>query len=289
MCYGKPDIGYENCSNMVRERVGSVMALWRYPVKSMLGESLQAVNVTERGLLGDRGYALWDVQTSRIASAKNPKKWAKLLDFHAAYVEPPRLNQPLPAVQVKLPNGDAIASVSPDIHTMLSTVLEREVQLLSDVPDTPSLDQYWPPVEGTAHQDALTQLFMPAGTFFDSCPIHAITTATLAQLQELYPDGQFAPSRFRPNVLIQPTSDAPGFVEDAWVGRGLQIGEARLHIATACPRCVVTTLAQQGLPNDLNILKTTAAHNNVIAGIRLTVVQPGVICEGDAVWLEAAA
>ena len=162
------------------------------------------------------------------------------------------------------------------------------MQLLASAPPTASLDQYWPNVEGTAHQEAITELVLPSGTFFDSCLIHALTTATLAKLQALYPEGQFDLRRFRPNLLIKPVADEVAFVEDAWVGSMLTIGdEVRLSIDTACPRCVVTTLAQAGLPNDLGILRTAAKHNNVIAGIRASVLQGGTIRRDDLIWLES--
>jgi uncharacterized protein len=267
--------------------VGSIASLWRYPVKSMLGEELETTDITAHGLLGDRAYALLDVETGRVASAKNPKKWAKLLNFHAAYTQSPQVKEPVPAVKVALPDGSTITSEAADASEILSGILGRKVQLLSSVPDAPSLDQYWPPVEGTLHQEAVTQLFLPPGTFFDSCSIHLLTTATLTRLQELYPEGQFERCRFRPNILIQPTTDEVAFVEDAWVGSVLAIGdEVRLSIDTACPRCVVTTLAQSGLPEDLNILRTTAKYNNVIAGIRASVLQGGTIHRNDPIWLE---
>jgi uncharacterized protein len=272
---------------MVRQQVGTIAALWRYPVKSMLGEELETSEVTAQGLWGDRAYALLDVQSGRVASAKNPKKWAKLLDFHATLAETPAGSEAIPPVEMVLPDGNSLTSTAPEANQILSTWLGRDVQMLSAAPDGASLDQYWPPVEGTAHQDAVTQLFLPSGTFFDSCAIHAITTATLARLQALYPEGQFAPCRFRPNLVIAPTSQESGFLEDEWIGGILAIGETvRLRIDTACPRCVVTTLAQAGLPDDLNILRTTARYNTVIAGIRTSVLQSGAIRRDDPVWLE---
>jgi uncharacterized protein len=272
---------------MARSLVGSVATLWRYPVKSMLGEELEASEVTERGLLGDRAYALLDVQSGRVASAKNPKKWAKLLSFQAAFTESP-VREAMPPVNVSLPDGGSITSEAIDTSSILSGLLGREVQLLSSAPQTASLDQYWPSVEGTAHQEAMTELVLPSGTFFDSCSLHALTTATLAKLQALYPEGQFDLRRFRPNLLIKPMTDEVAFVEDAWVGSVLAIGDdVRLSIDTACPRCVVTTLAQAGLPNDLGILRTTAQHNNVIAGIRASVLQGGTVHRNDAIWLES--
>ncbi|TVQ24985.1 MAG: MOSC domain-containing protein [Leptolyngbya sp. DLM2.Bin15] len=273
---------------MAQARVGSVATLWRYPVKSMLGEELEASEITAHGLVGDRAYALWDVASGRVASAKNPKKWAKLLDFQAAFVETPQSTTPLPAVQMVLPDGTSVTSETEAVEDMLSETLGRSVQLLSSAPEKVSLDQYWPQVEGTVHQDTITELVLPTGTFFDSCPIHLVTTSTLSSLQTLYPDGQFEPCRFRPNILIEPTEPDAGFVEDAWVGGLLAIGDqVRLQIDTACPRCVVTTLAQQGLPQDLDILRTTIQHHNMIAGIRASVVQGGVIHRHDPIWLES--
>ena len=272
---------------MVRSLVGSIETLWRYPVKSMLGEELEASEVTEHGLLGDRAYALLDVKSGRVASAKNPKKWAKLLEFQAAYTTTP-VRETISSVKFSLPDGGFITSEAIDTSSILSGLLGREVQLLSSAPQTSSLDQYWPNVEGTAYQEAITELVLPSGTFFDSCSIHAITTATLARLQELYPEGQFDLRRFRPNLLIKPVSDEAAFVEDGWVGNVLAIGEhVRLSIDTACPRCVVTTLAQTDLPNDLGILRTAAQHNNVIAGIRASVLQGGTIHRNDSIWLES--
>jgi uncharacterized protein len=272
---------------MTRTLVGKVDSLWRYPVKSMLGEQLKAVDVTPKGLLGDRSYAVWDRQTQRIASAKNPKKWAKLLEFQAKFLESPQTKESIPPVTFAMPDGSAAMSNNRNIDAILSQALGREVQLLAAVPETPSLDQYWPDLEGAANRDTITQLFMPSGTFFDSCSIHAITTSTLAQLQHLYPEGQFEPCRFRPNILIEPKSTETTFVENNWVGSKMVIGdEVCLSIDTACPRCVVTTVAQSDLPADLNILRTTTQHNNSIAGIRTSVLQSGMIRCGDLIWLE---
>ena len=272
---------------MARTLVGKVSSLWRYPVKSMLGEQLDAVKIAPTGLLGDRAYALWDRQTQRIASAKNPKKWAKLLEFQATFVEAPQTSAVMPPVRFALPNGDRVTSDHHDINNILSQLLGRDVELLTAVPETPSLDQYWPDLEGAANRDTITQLFMPAGTFFDSCPIHAITTATLDRLQQLYPQGQFEPARFRPNILIEPIATESTFIENDWLGSQMTIGaEVCLSIDTACPRCVVTTVAQSDLPTDLEILRTTARHNNSIAGIRASVLQSGNIQCGDLIWLE---
>ena len=149
---------------MARTLVGKVSSLWRYPVKSMLGEQLDAVKIAPTGLLGDRAYALWDRQTQRIASAKNPKKWAKLLEFQATFVESPQTQAAIPPVRFAMPDGNDATSNDSNIDRLLSQLLGREVELLTAVPETPSLDQYWPDLEGAANRDTITQLFMPVGT-----------------------------------------------------------------------------------------------------------------------------
>ncbi|MGK7911373.1 MAG: MOSC domain-containing protein [Synechococcus sp.] len=273
---------------MTRQKVGTVGSLWRYPVKSMLGQQLKSTSVNGRGLLGDRGYALWDVKTARVASAKNPKRWAKLLDFQAEYSHEPQPSAPLPAVKVLMPDGRTVASNDNSISEAFSTFFQRDIHLLSEAPENVSLDQFWPDVEGTPRQNEVTELLLPEGTFFDSCSIHLISTTTLASLQEAYPEGTFDIARFRPNILIEPLEGMNGFVEEAWVGENLSIGdEVTLSIDTLCPRCVVTTLAQSELPDDLGILRTAAKHNNLIAGIRASVLEVGTIREGDPIYLES--
>src|SRR5438874_5569097 len=114
-------------SGAPRDGLGSVVSLWRYPVKSMMGEELNASEVTERGLLGDRAYALVDSSDGKVASAKNPRKWPGLFDFRAALVDIPRPGAKLPAVRISLPDGTMISSERGDLNQVLSRALNREV------------------------------------------------------------------------------------------------------------------------------------------------------------------
>lgn len=273
--------------------VGHVQALWRYPVKSMLGERLPCLAVDRHGVVGDRAYALWDPRAKRVASAKNPRHWAELLAYSARYLEEPAPDAPLPSVEVHGPLTGAAAphtslrSDDPNLVARLSEQLGRSVVLLDQAPAGASLDQYWPPVEGRAFQDVTNELVLPEGRFFDACSIHAISTATLAALRRLEPELDFAVERFRPNLLIEPTAAVADFVEERWEGGHLTIGERLvLRVDGGCPRCVITTLAQGSLPASLEILRATARHNRVTAGIRLSVVQPGSVSVGDPVRLD---
>lgn len=274
---------------MAERLVGRVEALWRYPVKSMLGERLEQVAVTEKGVCGDRAYALWDHGTARVASAKNPRLWRELLGFQAQFLHPPEPTAPLPPVAITRLASTAEApllSSDPAVGGTLSQLLGRTVTLLDQPPEHASLDQFWPEVPQQAHRDEVTEQRLPPGTFFDACSIHALTTATLARLRQLEPQLDFAVERFRPNLLIEPLEGAEGFVEEGWIGRTLRLGGSlELRVDRGCPRCVITTLAQGDWPEDIEILRATARHNQVVAGIRLSVLNPGPLAVGDPVTL----
>src|SRR5216683_405359 len=108
---------------------GSVASLWRYPVKSMRGEELSTTEVTERGLIGDRAYALVDSADGKAATAKNPRKWPTLLGFRATFIEPPRSGASLPPVRITLPDGTIVTSEQADLNQLLSSALSRMVTL----------------------------------------------------------------------------------------------------------------------------------------------------------------
>ena len=265
--------------------VGSVVALWRYPVKSMMGEQLNASEVTDRGLLGDRRYALVDRETDRSRA-----RVREVADSHPGdiHVEAPASSDGLPAVRITLPDGRIVRSDDPDVDQVLSTDIGRDVALDRSAPEAPSLEEYWPDMEGLDFRDALTEETMLPGTFFDAGMVHLLTTATLERLGQLYPEGRFDVRRFRPNVVVAPTNGQAGFPENEWVGRTVAIGdEVRLRITKPCGRCVMTTLAQDDLPKDPGILRTAAQHNNVKVGVYASVERGGQVRRGDEVWLPA--
>lgn len=274
-------------ANTAQVIVGSVASFWRHPVKSMMGEELNAGYITERGLLGDRAYALIDRVEGRVASAKNPKKWPGLFDFRAAYVDPPVLGRQLPRVRITFPDGTMMTSEEDALNEALSQVLGREVVLSTATPQDPTLEEYWPDIEGLAHRETVTEEAMPPGTFFDLSVFHLLTTGTITKLSRLYPEGRFEVRRFRPNVVVNTPPEEADFVENAWVGRTIAIGdEVRVRGTDLCPRCVMTTLPQGDLPKDSGILRTAAKHNDVHVGLYCEVLQPGTARRGDAIRLE---
>ncbi len=277
----------------------SLISIRRYPVKSMIGEEeLDRCDVTESGLLGDRSYALVDKLDGKVVSAKNPKKWARLFEFLAAFATSPRAGDDLPAIVITMPDGVRVLSDNPEAHAILSKALGREVRLnrrergqdgivetMLPSPWTPALEEYWPEdVAGLSHSGVVTDERMPEGTFFDLAPVHVMTTATLQQLQQIYPAGKFDVRRFRPNFVIQCTKGQTGFVENDWIGRTIQIGEeVQLKITGPCPRCVMTTLPQNGLPKDTGILRAAAQHNGANVGVYASVTRAGSVRKRDPV------
>lgn len=269
-------------------KVGSVGALYRYPVKSMMGEELNATTFGSKGVVGDRIFALADPETGKIASAKNPSKWPNLFAFHATYTAPfENGRSTIPPVRITLPDGATVRSDDDNLEQVLSDTLGKPVRFLSGAPASGTLEEYWPDIEGLPKRDEVTDEAMPAETFFDLAMVHLLTTATLDELRKLYPQGRVESRRFRPNVVISTSPEVTGFAEEGWIGKILSIGDTvKLKITGPCPRCVMTTLAQADLPKDAGILKTALKHNNAHVGIYATVLQGGKIRRGDVVSLE---
>jgi uncharacterized protein YcbX len=275
--------------NNAQTASGRVVSIWRYPVKSMLGEELNSSYVTERGLIGDRTYALVDKETGKVASAKNPRKWEKLFDFRSAFIDVPQVAKNIPPVRITLPDGTHILSNHDEnIDFTLSKAIGRDVSLMKAKLAKPSYEEYWPDIDGLAQRDKVTNESMPPQTFFDIAVIHLLTTATINRLRELYPEGRFEVRRFRPNIIVESTSsDEKDFIENSWIDKKIIIGEEiMLKVVGPCTRCVMITLPQGDLPRDLGILRTVARYNQVNVGVYASVLQGGTIHRGDLVKLE---
>jgi len=276
-------------SDVAQTMLGTVAALWRYPVKSMMGEELNAAVLTQRGVLGDRAYGLVDSADGKVATAKNPRKWPHLFDFRAASTEAPG-DDPSGTVRITLPDGTIVSSEQRDVDQVLSQALKRDVTLRAaerrSVPEATS-EEYWPDMEGLAHRDTVTDFALPEGTFFDAAFVHVLTIATLERLGEIYPQGRFEVRRFRPNIVVATADGAAEFAENTWIGHTLAIGEEiRLNITGNTGRCVMTTLPQGDLPHDTGILRTAAQQNDANVGVYASVVRGGTVRRGDVVRLE---
>lgn len=271
-----------------------VQALWRYPIKSMMGEAVSTTEISTRGLLGDRAYALVDKASNRAAAVRT---WAAgLMTYRARFLEEPRAAQTRAPVQITLPDGAALVTTQPDIDERLSERLGRRLSLMSHAPDGVLLEFPAGTLAGKASEVTETPLAgqAPAGTFFDLAAVHLLAASTLDHLQAGYPQGLVDLQRFRPNIVVR-GADEP-FVENRWLGRKFAVGEAVLRVSMPCPRCVNITLPQEGLPRESGLLRHVAASNMIdlgaigrlpCVGVYADVLSPGRISIGDALrWLD---
>jgi uncharacterized protein YcbX len=260
-----------------RTLVGHVAEVRRYPVKSMQGETLSRASIGPDGIDGDRRFAVIDAETGHVASAKNPRKWAGLLDLRAELRDGVLL--------VTAPDGVEYRSDRNDLAAVLSRLLGREVTLRGSPLASAAIEIEWPDVPGLPNAGTESVEGLPAGSYFDLAPIHVLTTASLRRFRELTPDSDFDPRRFRPNVVIETLPELIGFAESAWVGRALLLGDVRLDVTAGCSRCVMTTLAQPGLSADPQILRAAVAHNAATVGVYAR-AERGEVAAGTPVWVE---
>jgi uncharacterized protein YcbX len=270
----------------------------------MQGEKLEESAIGPRGLAGDRAYALVDVETGRLCSAKHPRKWGELFACHASFVDEPAEGAP---IVMTLPDGSTVRSDDPDVDARLSKLVGSEVRLESSAPPEPVIEEVWPDVKGPdfygpvheekeAGEDVIdfrASLAVPGG-FFDLSAIHLVSTNSLDELTKREPGSRFDERRFRANIVVR-IEDEDGFVENDWGGKQVRVGEAVLAVAIPTPRCIMTTLANEDLPKDNGILKALADHNNVTigtmgsfpcVGVNASVSEGGTIRVGDAVNLD---
>jgi uncharacterized protein len=279
--------------------MGTVAALYRYPVKSMLAEAVISVEVTERGLSGDRDYAVLD-ETGAVGSAKHPRKWGELLRCRSRVDD-------TGTVKVVLPDGTDLPADDPELDERLSKLLGRPVFLSGDAPEHGTLERAVPEYEGgvpdalrasacvDATGERITTGSVASGTFFDFGRVHMVTTASLTRMRAVYPAGDFDPRRFRPNLVVD-TDAGPGFPEDAWLGSHLRVGEALFRVLVPTPRCVIPTLGHDELPPDPGIMRAVAREHRIpvfdlgrlsCLGVYLEVLEAGTVRVGDAITVHA--
>ncbi len=246
--------------------IGRVADLWRYPVKSMLGEKIRETEVGAMGFKHDRRFALRDIASGSFLSAK---RVPQLLEFQARISREGLLG-------IEFPSGFLGAFGRQDLNARLSHALGRQVELLERA------DEDEPAMITTEPDDGKEAFESPLG-FFDGSPLHLLASADLATAVALYPEGVWDIRRFRANLVID-TGSARGFVSEGWIGRGLRIGkDAIISVTRGCTRCVMTTHPQEGLERDPGIQKALIQGNANVLGVRAQVVIAGTIREGDPV------
>lgn len=272
-----------------------LVELWRYPVKSMMGELRTSAELTENGVLGDRGWAPRDEVRGGIRGAK---KIGSLMRLAAKYLSEPTSAEPVPQAAITLPNGDVVRTDAADRDERLSAALEHAVTLFALQPPE-ALDHYR---RGAADSDdfleELRAVFgreadeplpdlsklppvvfeyeSPPGTYFDAFPLLLVTRQSLASIGADV-------RRFRPNLVIDAPEATAAYPEFSWVGRTVRVGDVELRVETECPRCVMVTRGFADLDEDRSVLRRVVREADQNLGVYATVTTPGTITVGDPV------
>jgi MOSC domain-containing protein len=261
----------------------SVRALYRYPVKSMLGEPVAQASLDAAGLAGDRGLALVDVGTGRVATAKHPRRWRALLQCSARTSGG--------RVLVRLPDGAELGADDAGLDAALTALLGRPVRLTDRRPDGAVVERP-DPVDVLAagvtadvpYETLEIGKGSPAATFVDYAPVHVIDVATLRHLG-------VDERRYRPNLVVDTGAERP-FAETGWVGRDLHVGGVRLRVVLPTPRCSVPTLEHGAAGRAPEAVRTLLEQNRIpvegfgvlpCAGAYALVEAGGTVGVGDPV------
>lgn len=192
--------------------IGTIGAIMRYPVKSMLGETLDGCELGVSGVDGDRTHALVDSSTGKIASAKQPNLWRDLLAF-SAKTRAKTGSQTNASIIISDGGGNQIDLTDPDFDMKVSEWLGRRIKLIDVRPAGIELNRARPDeimtegVEATVTQDVLAiASAAPTGGFFDFAPLHVMTSASLDATRAAAPAASIEAERYRPNIVIETPS-----------------------------------------------------------------------------------
>jgi uncharacterized protein YcbX len=279
-------------------RSASIAEIWRYPVKSMIGERLGSTLVNDWGVLGDRG---WAVRDEALGGIRGAKKIGGLMQLAARYLEEPAVDKRSPLVEIALPDGSRVKSDDATVSERISEAVDHPVTLwplqpaenlehyLRGGPDSddfmaelqamfgPGADEPLPDM--SAFPAELAEFESPPGTYFDAYPLSLLTTASLRSVAEAIPDSSVEVRRFRPNFLVD--VEDGGYPEQHWIGRRVAVGDVEIEVTNRCVRCVMVTLPTAGLPRDRAVLRTLARRAGQNLGVYARILRAGVVAEGD--------
>ena len=245
-----------------------VVEIWRYPVKSMLGEQLAQASVGPGGIQGDRRWAVVDTESGVSLSAK---RYADLLCCRARTGDD--------GVLITIPGHDEYPAGSTELACRLSDLLERQVTTRSA--DAVETIQHEFPTAVTEGEGKPFLYEPETEAFFDCAPLQLLTTATLVELQRLLPASIIHPVRFRPNFLVE--TKETGFVEQDWVNKDVTLGSLKCQVYDDTRRCIMVALGQGDLPRDTDVIRAILKSNDGRAGVALRALESSVVYCGAKV------
>ncbi|SIT57516.1 MOSC domain containing protein [Mesorhizobium prunaredense] len=241
--------------------IGTVSELWRYPASSLAGERRDVISVGSETIDGDRLFGLVDASDGEIARPDREAKWHKVPLIRA------RLSQAR-QLEIATPQGDWLPAPGAECDGAVSAFLGFAAS-----------------IRPFRQKDAPDYAGLLTAERYRKAPIHLLTTASLARLKALHPEGVADPRRFRPNIVVDVAAIEGSFPETEWIGRKLAIGDLLLTISEPCRRCGFTIIAQDGFDHDAAILRNLVRHNAHNFGVYCTVDRPASVGVGEMMRL----
>lgn len=270
-----------------------ITEIWRYPVKSMGGETILSTELGPSGIAKDRRWALRSSASGKIVSAKRPRPYGALLEWSAAVSDD--------EVMVTAPDGASFVAGAPELDAALTDALGEDVELVRVVEGVEEVyDTEWPEIPGTSLSEIEAEfplaMMTEKSSFVDVAALQFLVADSMDHLATLVPDVVLDVRRFRPSMVIRAVEgEHIGFAELEWSDVSASAGSAELHIPAPSPRCIMTTLPQRGLGRASGILKALATHAKhtsdfgtyACLGSYAEVVTPGVVSVGDTFRVSA--
>lgn len=286
-------------------RVGTVAELWRYPVKSMGGETVSSSTLDRRALHADRMWAVRDLELEAVTTAR---RLPALLGCTARYVDEPHVGVgpgDVADVVVTLPDGSQVRSTDrEEMDARLSDLAGKRVALVPLPPlddkaayrgvlvskkdvrqqfgvatDEPLPDFSMFPLRKLAE---LAIYATPVGIFADAYALHIVTTSSLRAMAAH--GGDFDVRRFRPNIVIDTSQE--GLVEQEWIGGTLRAGEVSAQVEIPTIRCTIPLREQAGVRADPDVMRTVSRHGERCFGVYADIASAGTLSVGDGVDLD---
>lgn len=270
-----------------------VSQLWRYPVKSMIGERVERVELDEFGIVGDRAWAARDLERGGIRGAKKIGSLMRLAARDAGGGD----------VVITLADGSTVATTDDDCDERVSAALGHRVELqalrpASDLdhyrrgaPDSDDLMTELRAIFGREGDEPLPDFSVfppdvieyesPPGAYHDAFPLMVMTESALCALAAALPGSAVDVRRFRPSIVIDAGS-GDGHPELEWAGRTATLGPAEIEFTAPCPRCVmVTREIDDVVPADRDVLRHIVRDLDQNVGVYANVRTPGAVAVGD--------
>lgn len=274
-----------------------VTQLWRYPVKSMIGEPVDTVTLDELGVVGDRTWAARDLERGGIRGAK---KIGSLMQLAARDLGDG-------VVEITLPGGATVTTRDADVDERVSAALDHPVRLealrpaddldhyrrgepdsddmLVELRDIFGRDEDEPLPDLMQFPPEIVEFESPPGTYYDAFPLLVMTESALRALAAALPESVIDVRRFRPSIVVD-AGEVDGHPEFDWVGRTARVGSVELQIVGPCPRCVmVTREIDDAVPADRAVLRHIVRELDQNVGVYASVTAPGSLRVGDTFTL----